>query len=266
MNPERRGNAIELEYASKKKQILKKALERPENCFIGSTLVHTREGLCSIEDVKVGDDVLSRPEDESGETRYKRITQTFKSEDKEVWYVDFVSKSIYEKAVRRRLTYDITYRLIVTPNQPFRVRGLGWTRADELTAVGQLNSKLPEFDLANGEIAVLGGAGPIKKREGNPNQGWCLIQSGNEQGFTIDLSQGAQSAEFCEGIPNEFGGTLDRNVPMDWTLPENAYRYTVYDLEVEDDHTYFAGTCGVWVHNCLEYYIVGVGQNLNISA
>ena len=110
----------ELEYVSKKKQTLKKALEMPENCFIGGTLVYTREGLRPIEDIKVGDYVLSRPEDGSGETRYKRVTQTFKSENKEVWYVDFASKS----------ACCANYRLIVTP--PFRVRGVGWARADKL--------------------------------------------------------------------------------------------------------------------------------------
>ena len=46
----------------------------PKNCFIGGTLVYIREDLRPIEDIKVGDYVLSRPEDGSGETRYKRVT------------------------------------------------------------------------------------------------------------------------------------------------------------------------------------------------
>jgi intein/homing endonuclease len=220
------------------------------DCFIGGTLVHTREGLRPIEKIRVGDYVLSKPEDGTGEPGYKRVTQTFRSEDKEVWYVDFVSKPVYEEAMRRGKTYDTSYRLVVTPNHPFWVKGLGWTRADELIhTVSQLDFKLPEFELANGDITVLSDAGPIKKREGNSDHGWCLIQDGNGGGFTIDLSEGGRSAEFCGYIPNSRGKFTDENYPMDWSLPENAYRCTVYNLEVEDDHTCFAGTKGVWVRS-----------------
>ena len=31
--------------------------------------------------------------------------------------------------------------------------------------------------------------------------------------------------------------------------PEHLYTTTVYNLEVEDFHTYYVGKAGVWVHN-----------------
>jgi hypothetical protein len=219
------------------------------DCFIGGTLVHTREGLRPIKEIKVGDYVLSKPEDGTGEPRYKRVTQTFRSEDKDVWYVDFVLMSVREKTLRRgkSAAYDPKdiFRLIVTPNHPFWVRGHGWVRADELPDI----DGLPEFDLADGEVAVSAGlAGPISKRVGNPEHGWCRMYP-FENGFTIDLSQGGRSAEFCECIPNNKGEITDDNNLLDWSLPENAYRCTVYNLEVEDDHTCFAGTKGIWVRS-----------------
>jgi intein/homing endonuclease len=247
---------------------MKLVLEMPENCFIGGTLVHTKEGLRPIEEIKVGDYLLSKPEDGTGEPRYKRVTNTFRSEDKEVWYVDFVPKSVYEEVLRRggEIEREHLCRLIATPNHPLWVRGIGWIRVDELvnTVRSLYGSKPVEFDLANGDVAVFDFAGPIKRRVGNSDHGWCLIPSGyNDRGFTIDLSQGGKSAEFCKAIPNKFGKILDENYPMDWTLPENAYRCTVYNLEVKDDHTYFVGTYGIWVHNCLTYHIVGVNQDDN---
>lgn len=56
-------------------------------CFVAGTLVHTRDGLRPIEQIQVGDYVLSKPEDGNGETAYKRVVNTFEFEDKEAWFV-----------------------------------------------------------------------------------------------------------------------------------------------------------------------------------
>jgi len=48
----------------------------PGACFAKGTLVHTKEGLVPIEQIKVGDWVLSKPEN-GGEQAYKRVLQTF---------------------------------------------------------------------------------------------------------------------------------------------------------------------------------------------
>jgi Pretoxin HINT domain len=52
-------------------------------CFTAGTLVHTDRGLILIEKIRVGDRVLSQPE-ETGELAYKRVLRTFSFEDKEV--------------------------------------------------------------------------------------------------------------------------------------------------------------------------------------
>ena len=46
-----------------------------KGCFMAGTLVNTKEGLKPIEEVKIGEYVLSRNE-ESGETSYKKVTDT----------------------------------------------------------------------------------------------------------------------------------------------------------------------------------------------
>ena len=46
-----------------------------KGCFMAGTLVNTKEGLKPIEEVKIGEYVMSRNE-ESGETSYKKVTDT----------------------------------------------------------------------------------------------------------------------------------------------------------------------------------------------
>ena len=55
--------------------------------FVAGTLIHTDKGLVPIQDIKVGDRVLSKPEDGSGDIEYKPVVKTFVHEDKEMWIV-----------------------------------------------------------------------------------------------------------------------------------------------------------------------------------
>ena len=55
--------------------------------FVAGTLVHTDKGLVPIQDIKVGDLILSKPvssksEDGSGDIEYKPVLSTFKSPSK----------------------------------------------------------------------------------------------------------------------------------------------------------------------------------------
>jgi hypothetical protein len=47
----------------------------------------------------------------------------------------------------------------------------------------------------------------------------------------------------------QFDENLDPSGNFYWPAKENSYRATVHNLEVEDFHTYFVGTDGVWVHD-----------------
>ncbi|MDA3876521.1 MAG: polymorphic toxin-type HINT domain-containing protein [Halothiobacillus sp.] len=57
--------------------------------FVAGTLVHTEDGLKPIEQIKVGDRVLSRHESGEGELCYQPVTQTFLYEDREIYYVSW---------------------------------------------------------------------------------------------------------------------------------------------------------------------------------
>ena len=56
--------------------------------FVAGTLVHTDRGLVRIEKIRVGDMVLSQPE-ETGELTHKRVLRTVSFEDKEVGFIEY---------------------------------------------------------------------------------------------------------------------------------------------------------------------------------
>jgi hypothetical protein len=153
-------------------------------CFVAGTLVHTKEGLKPIEQIQVGDLVLSYPDDqpiptgkfrEPHEYTYKRVVQTFVTEN----------QPVTEFPVLNLATGNIE-RLTATPNHPIYVKGEGWITLEVICARRQLVT-VETCDFRN---LVLGG----------------LYK---DKGLT-----------------------------------------TVYNIEVEDFHTYYVGTEGLWVHNC----------------
>ena len=59
------------------------------NGFINGTLVETEEGWTPIDELKVGDWVMSRPENGIGKAVPKQVVNTFHYEDKEVVMLKF---------------------------------------------------------------------------------------------------------------------------------------------------------------------------------
>ncbi|WP_329959303.1 polymorphic toxin-type HINT domain-containing protein [Paenibacillus athensensis] len=81
--------------------------------------VLTNEGEKNIEDIQVGDKVLSKNE-ETGEVAYKEVTATFNHETDEIYNIQVGGQTI-----------ESTY------NHPFYVEGKGWTFVKDLK-VGDL--------------------------------------------------------------------------------------------------------------------------------
>ena len=95
----------------KKKQ---KKTSKGCNCFTAGTKVLTDEGEKNIEDIKVGDKVLSKDEI-TGKEAYKEVTATFNHETDEIYRIH-VGDQIIES----------------TFNHPFWVDGKGWTFVKDL--------------------------------------------------------------------------------------------------------------------------------------
>jgi intein/homing endonuclease len=244
---------------------LRKMAPVRDTCFAAGTLVHTKEGLKPIETIKAGDWVLSRPEENSGENAYKRVIRTTCHENQAVWRVNVFDE--------KREAYNA---FIVTPNHPFYVDGpystdyrhydpvenLGWRRADSIVD----NDGLLLMDGSRTTVGLeYHGLAPIWKTD-QEGIGWIYAwdrKAQDSDGRKIDLRNGKIEEENRRKYPcptdlgyHENGNVISVGGLMEGYDPEAvaqwAYLCTVYNLEVEDYHTYFVGEMGVWVHNCPE--------------
>ncbi|QRQ83351.1 Hint domain-containing protein [Paralysiella testudinis] len=84
-------------------------------CFIKGTLVETQEGWTPIDELKVGDLVMARPENGIGEAVQKRVVNTFKFENKAVWLVEIGNPKLKRESGGARFA--------ATPNHPVCVYG-----------------------------------------------------------------------------------------------------------------------------------------------
>jgi hypothetical protein len=196
-------------------------------CFIKGTRVLTKEGIKRIEDIKVGDWVLSSPDNKPGIREYKRVANIFVHKNKTVRKIGFDKdgKHVF---------------VVATGNHPFWVEGIGWTRMDLLKKGNKLR-------LADGSLAKLDYQIPVYK--------FCEEEwQGNERiGFTY-------KGRFPP-LADPVGGRLfdyenyqypaNAHGEMGWgeMEEENYLEVTVYNLEVEDFHTYYVSADGIWVHN-----------------
>ncbi|WP_442601932.1 polymorphic toxin-type HINT domain-containing protein [Paenibacillus sp. KN14-4R] len=86
----------------------------PCNCFTAGNKVLTDEGEKNIEDIQVGDKVLSKDET-TGEEAYKEVTATFNHETDEIYQIHVGGQTIES-----------------TFNHPFYVKDKGWTFVKDL--------------------------------------------------------------------------------------------------------------------------------------
>ena len=108
----------------------KLASEKISYCFVAGTLVTTEDGQKPIEEIQVGDRVLSEDET-TGEVAVKTVTETYVNETDELVHIGVNGETIS-----------------ATPNHPFYVDKLGWTLAKNLRAGDVLV-------LSNGELVIV---------------------------------------------------------------------------------------------------------------
>jgi hypothetical protein len=190
---------------------------------VKGTLVHTREGLRPIEELQEGDYVLSSPEDGSGEQAYKRVLKTFLHEQKTIRQVigDWGEVGRFEM-------------LAPTGDHPFWVEGAGWTRADLLNRKSVLR-------LADGRAGGMVDQYPVYRTE-EPGIGWT------QEMADVETSHGNRY-DYQNGRVLPMGGFDDVVSEAVLHSDDPFLKVTVYNIEVEDYHTYYVGKTGFWVHN-----------------
>ena len=106
-------------------------------CFVAGTKVTTKDGLVNIEDIKVGDQVLSK-DPKTGEESFKPVVQLFKSEKSELYHLEY---KVNETGKTETLT--------TTPEHPFFVKEKDHFMEAQALKPGDT------FVLANGKTATL---------------------------------------------------------------------------------------------------------------
>ena len=220
--------------------------------FAAGTLVHTDQGLIPIEQIKVGDMVLSKTEDGHGEQVYKPVVRTIQTENVEVCLVKCILKEVYKKASEewRGLEYgEFTY-ITCTPNHPFWVESKGWVRASLL-------EDDDEFQLADRRIAIAYGAGdnqgaarPIYIREGYA-YGWNLVsdeENDDESVYSINVELNEGNTKQINPVKDPVQKEIKKKLGW-WRDYQQRYTCTVYNLEVADTHIYCVADLGVWVRD-----------------
>lgn len=105
-------------------------MSKGKSGFLAGTLVHTKEGLNPIEDICIGDWVLSNFEDDTlgrkpahpSEQKYRQVINVFKSEAQAIFDVTYVQPG-GEK---------IAFPLRLTPEHLVMEKRRGWIPADQL--------------------------------------------------------------------------------------------------------------------------------------
>jgi hypothetical protein len=224
-------------------------------CFVAGTLVHTKDGLKPIEQIKVGDWVLSRPEnpEEGTETAYKRVVNTFRFEDKPVvklsWFQRPADDPTGEKYGGLKSTFD---RVFATPNHPVWVEGHGWVAVERLHEPGEKRRvglldvedwERTPLRLADGSACHIGDVNDCFRTD-KPNV--VYTESSNN---LVDYGSLWDSAESPpKYIDNGIAFDIENWIDDETDMPI-VFTTTVYNIEVEDWHTYFVGSTGLWVHN-----------------
>ena len=204
-------------------------------CFAAGTLVHTKDGLKPIQEIQVGDWVLSKPEGGSGETSYKRVTRTVSFEDQAVWTIEvYKVGDLDDKGM-----YRAVKRLIGTPSHRVWVVGQGWTELRKVTIHDQLV-------MGDGALAGVTHINILSKTNISNSTAFDLWAWDLNRGKLIDIAEAADGNEEC--TPGHLV-YAPLGLVCDFDDPATYFRVKVYNFEVEDFYTYFVGSFGVWVRD-----------------
>ena len=234
-----------------------------DGCFAAGTLVHTKEGPRPIEEIQVGDWVLSKPESGQGEREYKRVTKTVASEERIVRWLSI--GGLQNEGIRRYCN------LVVTPEHPIWVESRhyepakkikqGWRAAEKVRGgfpytnyVEVLN---PKYAPTSGEFFK---PRPDEMKDPPERQRYAgnvpLFAAGpKDVAWAPSSSAALQSCGSHWHIPTMSVLNSFVNAPYQTEKGQPRikqadvlFKTTVYNLAVEDFHTYYVGNMGVWVH------------------
>lgn len=202
-------------------------------CFVAGTLVHTDKGRVPIQNIKVGDIVLSSPEQGNGSLReYKRVISTFKAESEEIHEL-VIRKRIYPED-EDDICHDIYEMIYLTGGHPIYVENSvfieGW---DSESDIDQINARSSSWQAARDlriydQIIV-----------SNPKHG-------DGTGYEVVSIAPVQDVNRDYGFVS--AATVDDNKPFDTIIYFNNEGYNIVGGDIDEGRKikrdYFVGNYG----------------------
>lgn len=199
---------------------------RHESGFVAGTPVWTDRGLMPIEQIKVGDFILSKPGDGRGERGYKRVIKTQIFENK---IIDVVEYAFPDGKEPQNLDFNFLFAASYHPvwiKDIFKGKLTGWKPAYNLLYGEELELATDAFAYVWDRIYLL----PTE----NPNIGWVSYHDDSSKDFCV-----------------EFGleGRFRHLKTLGHEISNGCLSRRAHNLEVEDFHTFYVSDEGVWVHD-----------------
>lgn len=250
-------------------------------CFIAGTLVHTDKGLVPINKIKVGDRVLSRDENNpDAENVYKRVVSTFKSaEKKRIIHQCYLTQEGYGYLFCtedhpiwadhfKGAVEDENGKLIPERTHDGWIPALYLSSYDKhaLRTVDNGLAFIESFETTSKATSILGKncIGLWDNGYGEYADEFITVTEDDytiwERGYRMRSVDGVTRAvpepsmllpneKVCHYMPGEEPEYYGEPVEVAEDEGKDYCAY-VYNIEVEDTHTYFVGAAGIWVHNC----------------
>jgi len=223
--------------------------------FPAGTMVHTDQGLVPIQDIKIGDLVLSRPESdgEHAPTEYKRVLRAFCDGESEVIRLICQRKSEYAEFETPR------YVQFLTPNQPV------WgDRLSECISACDLYIGEQVSGISHTDPLILLSIDPIYKASLSPTHhlGICrepsygleyrndvdILIDFDPKGYTVNYNRFTSDYNFDRDVYCGYDHDAKRAISASFGEdPYSLLQIPVYNIEVEDFHSYFIGNQSIWV-------------------
>ena len=252
-------------------------LNMKQRCFLKGTKVLTESGRKSIEDIKVGDKVLSRNE-QTGEQGYKRVSRLFRGETDTVVHLKIARKTAGEAAkktaAKGRVGKAAKAASRRTAREPAlartRVRGRAQRRAtakrngtkaastDDGDGAGYDGGHDDDTDSSDDDEdpddadpgSAAGESSPALLSPDASLEAGASIRCTPEHPFFV-RGQGWVGADMLRVGDELVGDQGETLVVVEREIRREQARH--YNFEVEDWHTYFVAEAevdpGAWVHN-----------------
>ena len=214
-------------------------------CFVAGTVVHTDKGLVPIQDIKVGDMVLSRDEhNPNGELAYKKVLNTFAStEKKKIFSVAFetvrndINSEVLNKVKSGEIVANEKERnglsyLFCTGNHAFWTKEAGWTQAEDLAVTKRYKNEDRDYTLVCKDGSPTYGASLFTSKE--PLYRTSLEDVALHKVENLDDYGVANYVDFSQEKPK-----ILKNCRI-WTEAEDegflSDSQSFIDLDIETDH------------------------------